>query len=231
LQVNELIKKMIDRELEGLYVALPAKIQKYDPGKMRADVVLMAKEKLGDEEVINPPIVEVPVSHLKAGPFLIRPPYKKGDVVQVLFNEKAIDNLLVDNKPRPTELKRKHSLDDAVIISGFKTEREDDYPSEYQEDLLICNSETGEMAVLKKGGGAVLDINDLVIESSDIKLGSTNASESLATKSELNDLKELTLNHAHPFTDVTPSGPVSSVTQATTSEKVDYSGTSKVVAE
>ena len=147
---------MIDREIADLHVALPAKIVKYNAEEMRADIQLLAKQELGEEEVEMPLILEVPVSHFKAGSFIIRPAYSKGDVVQVLFNERAIDNLLVSNRPESVEFKRKHSFDDATIIGGLKTERESDYPSANQEDFLIYNTETEEKITIKKAGGIEL---------------------------------------------------------------------------
>lgn len=133
------VKKILDQELNELHVALPAKIENYDPKKMIAEVTLLSKKKLGDKEVTIPKIIEAPVAHFNAGPFVIRPPYKKDDIVQVLFNERALDKLLITGEPESVKYKRKHSFDDAVIIKGLKKEQEDDLPEEELESLYICN--------------------------------------------------------------------------------------------
>ncbi|WP_018250311.1 Gp138 family membrane-puncturing spike protein [Orenia marismortui] len=226
MNLNKLIKGMLDKELEDIHIALPAKIQNYDPEKMIADIVVLAKKELGEEEVEIPPVLEVPVSHFKAGPFIIRPPYNRGDVVQVLFNERAIDNLLASNRAESPEFNRKHSLDDAIVIAGLKTERESSYPSDHQEDFLIYNRDTQEKAVLKKAGGAILEVNDLVVESSDIKLGSKDASEALALLSELEDVINTFNKHTHTAPSGTTGTPLKPI-----SELEMPSGTSKVVAE
>ena len=106
---------------------------------MIAKVTLLAKNKLGPEAKKIPPIIEVPVKHENFGDFIIRPGYKKGDIVQVLFNERALDKLLITGEPEDPKFKRKHSFDDAVVIGGLKTEQEQDLPAEEPESLYIAN--------------------------------------------------------------------------------------------
>ena len=136
---SKLMKKLIDQELKELHVALPAKIENYDAKKMIAEVTLLSKKKLSGEEVTIPKIIEVSVAHFNAGPFIIRPPYKKGDTVQVLFNERALDKLLITGNPESIQYKRKHSFDDAVVVKGIKVEQEADLPDEELESLYISN--------------------------------------------------------------------------------------------
>lgn len=159
MKLNKLAELIVERELEELHVALPARILKYDPKKMIAEIEVLAKKKLGDKEEAIAPIVKVPVAHFNAGPFVIRPPYQKNDIVQVLFNERALDKLLISGEPEPVEYKRKHSLDDAVVIKGLKTESEADLPSANTEDLLLQNLDTDEKIFIKKDGGIRLGID------------------------------------------------------------------------
>lgn len=139
MKASKLIKKIVNKKISEIHVALPAKIESYNPEKMIASVTLLAKNELEGESVTIPPVVEVPVKHENFGPFIIRPGYKKGDVVQVIFNERALDKLLITGDPEEVEYKRRHSLDDAVVIGGLKTEQEDDLPAEEPESLYICN--------------------------------------------------------------------------------------------
>lgn len=205
---------MLNREFDDLHVALPAKILKYNSEEMRADIQLLIKKDLGDNEVEMPPIIEVPVAHFKAGSFIIRPPYREGDVVQVLFNERAIDNLLVSNRPRSVEFKRRHSFDDAVIVGGFKTEREANYPAQNGEDFLIANLESGDKFILKKAGG-------VIVESNEVKLGSENAREKVAFKSDLEKLINELATHTHTGNNGAPTTtPLKPFTQPIGSTKV-----------
>jgi hypothetical protein len=156
---SKLMKKLIDQELKELHVALPAKIENYDPETMIAEITLLSKKILNDEKVTIPKIIEVPVGHLNAGPFVIRPPYQKGDVVQVLFNERALDKLLITGDPESVKYKRKHAFDDAVIIKGLKSEQENKLNSNYGQDLLFENQEADSRIVMMKDGSLLAETN------------------------------------------------------------------------
>lgn len=141
MKASALIKELIKQELNQVHVALPAKIESYDPKKLRAEVTLLAKKNLEGEEVIIPPIIECPVRVLKAGSFIIRPPYQPGDVVQVLFNEEALDKILITGEPESVEYTRRHALDDAVIIGGLRVEQDPETPDEELNSLYLANFE------------------------------------------------------------------------------------------
>lgn len=152
MKASQLIKGLIDQELDELHVALPAKIEKYDPKRLRAEVTLLAKKELRGQEVTIPPIIECPVKVLKAGPFIIRPPYQSGDVVEVLFNERALDKILITGKPESLEYTRRHSFDDAVVIGGLLVEQEDETPDEELESLYIANYEEDSKIIIDQEG-------------------------------------------------------------------------------
>lgn len=196
----ETIKNLVDQELSNLHVALPARIEKYDPAKLRAEVILLSKTNHEGKEVEFPPILECPVRTLKAGPFIIRPPYQKGDIVQVLFNERALDQLLITGKTESVIYKRRHSLDDAVVIGGLKTESESDLPEDYCEDLLLINQEVGDYLIMKKGGG--IDVG--LAASSLVQIGTLAEIEggNIEGVSLGESLKEWIDQHKHVFIDV-----------------------------
>ena len=120
MKLNQIVRKIVNNKISEIHTSLPAKIEKYDPVKMRAEVVLLAKKELEGEKVEIPPIVEVPVALLKAGPFVIRQPFQKGDPVVVAFGEKAIDKLLL---LFPSFFKTKQAIScrkDSLIFSEVK---------------------------------------------------------------------------------------------------------------
>lgn len=160
MKASTLIKRLIAEQLKELHVALPAKIEDYDPQTLRARVTLLNKKELAEEEVVIPPLIECPVRVLKAGPFLIRPPYEQGDVVQVLFNERALDKLLINGEPASVEYSRCHSFDDAVIIGGLKVENSSDYQDDDGENLYIANVEKEARIVIDREGQIILDNKD-----------------------------------------------------------------------
>lgn len=136
MELNDIIRRIVDNKISELHTCLPARIEKYDPQKLRAEITLLNKAELEGGEVIIPPIIEVPVRVLKAGPFLIRPPYEKGDVVLVIFSERALDKLLITGEPESVQLTRKHALDDALVLGGLRAEQADKAPEEYSKDLI-----------------------------------------------------------------------------------------------
>ncbi|MBM7623641.1 Gp138 family membrane-puncturing spike protein [Sporohalobacter salinus] len=158
------MKGLLEEEIGDINVSLPAQIEKYYPEKMRADVTLLAKRELKtgldeSEEVVIPPILECPVSYFDAGPFIIRPPYQKDDVVNVVFSQKALDKLLITGEPESPDLERRHSLDDAIVMQGLKTEQEPDLNSNYTSDLLLENRKADSRIVMKEGGDLLIETN------------------------------------------------------------------------
>lgn len=187
--INDTIKAMIHNQISDIHTALPAKIRSYDPEKMRAEIILLNKKELNDEEVEIPPILEVPVSFFKAGSFIIRPPYEKGDPVLAVFSETAIDKLLISGKVENTKYTRKFSYDDAIIVGGLKIEQASSLNSNFTSDLLIENKDTKDKIVMKKTGNIIIES-----PSNKIYLGSENANEPLS----LGDtLKSWLDSHSH----------------------------------
>jgi hypothetical protein len=153
---------MINDAVSDIHTSLPAKINKYDAEKMRAEITLISKQNLEGEMVEIPPVLEVPVGFMKAGPFIIRPPFKKGDVVVVVFSEKAIDQLLISGKSEKVKYTRMHSIDDAIIVNSLQLESESDLNSSYTSDLLIENQEAGSRIVMKANGDLLIETNGKV---------------------------------------------------------------------
>ena len=202
IRFGELVKKMIKSEIDNINIALPAKINKIDKVKMIAEITLLAKDE--DDEEISP-IIEVPISHMKAGSFVIRPPYKKGDIVQVLFNQRCMDNLLVSGKSEVPESKRKFDLSDAVIIGGLKLEGKS-YSSSNQNDLLIENLNNSDSIILKENGGIEINANSEVkITSGNVVLGDSFASSLLKAEPLSTWLKAHTHISASPGTATGPA--------------------------
>lgn len=157
ISMNDITRTMINNAVSDIHTSLPAKINKYDAKKMRAEITLLSKQNLEGGMVEIPPVLEVPVGFTKAGNFIIRPPYKKGDVVVVVFSEKAIDKLLISGKPENAKYKRKHSIDDAIIVNSLQLESENDLNSSYTDDLLIENQVNDSRIVMKANGDLLIE--------------------------------------------------------------------------
>ena len=82
-----LIKDANEAFAGTIIIGAYAIIQKYDKDKMLADVQPLIKEKRPDGKLINyPKLVNVPVAHFGSGDIIIRPDFKKGDLVQLTFS-------------------------------------------------------------------------------------------------------------------------------------------------
>lgn len=136
----------------GIHSCMLGKIDKFDGKKMKADIIPLVRDvdKAGEKEDIEL-LIEVPVSLVKAGPFVIRPPYKEGDIVLVVFADNDIDNVLLSGDVSDPNSTREHSLDDAIVVGGvmpFTTE----LPGEHLDDLIIAKDDFSTKIALKHNG-------------------------------------------------------------------------------
>ena len=149
----------------------------------------MVKYKNEDGLMENRPLlIEVPVSFIKAGPFVIRPPYKKGDIVLVVFADEDIDNVLLSGSVSEPNSTRKHSLDDAIIVGGIMPFTQT-LPNEHIEDLVIAKDDFTTKIVVKEDG-------EIIIQGGKVYLGSEDAEEGIPLG---NALKQWLDNHTHPY--------------------------------
>lgn len=182
--------KLTEYLTNGINNCMLGKIEKFDAKTMKAEVSPMVKYKNKDGNVENRPLlIEVPVSFIKAGPFVIRPPYKKGDIVLVVFADEDIDNVLLSGSVSEPNSTRKHSLDDAIVVGGimpFTTT----LPNEHSEDLIIAKDDFTTKIVVKEDG-------EIIIQGGKVYLGSEDAEEGVPLGDKL---KQWLDNHTHPYT-------------------------------
>ena len=165
-KINKAIKNIVENYIKEVHTALPAKIRSFDAETMRAEVILLNQKRLGDEMVEIPPIVEVPVASYKANNFHIRPPYQKGDVVLVVFAEKALDKLLITGEVENPVIKRFHSYDDAVVIGGLLKEQAGDFDNRFVDDFVITKHNDGQfeswLKIDSETGEIEIEIDDKI---------------------------------------------------------------------
>ena len=121
-----------NRDLSRLHTAILAKILSYDPVLMQADLQPLIR----DPEFEYAPIVRASVSCLRAGGFIIRPPYQPGDIVVAVVIERGIDGVFATGEKADRVGARRHSLTDAVVVGGF-TPRPQPLPEQHGEKLYI----------------------------------------------------------------------------------------------
>jgi hypothetical protein len=203
--LGRVLAEALDGRLADLHVALPARVERYDPATQLADCQPLIKRPVQgeDAEVVEtlPVIPNVPVAWPRAGNWFLSLPLSKGDTVLVVFCERSLDQWLerggiVD----PGDL-RTHSLDGAVAYAGL-------YPR--KEALADVHAEN---IVLGQDGGVQIHIRpDGTIALGADSPGDWVARASLADgdigslKSFLDTLKIWLDAHVHP-TSMGPSGP------------------------
>lgn len=188
----DFFNKLSGNLVNGINSCMLGRIETFDASKMKANVIPLVKNKDGDK----PMLIEVPVSFIKAGPFLIRPPYKKGDIVLVVFADEDIDNVLLSGNISEPNSTRKHSLDDAIIVGGIMPFTQT-LPDEHIEDLVIAKDDFTTKIVVKEDG-------EIIIQGGKVYLGSEDAEEGIPLG---NALKQWLDNHVHPYSGGTTESP------------------------
>lgn len=121
----EIIIEAINTKLYETYTAFPARIEKYDETKQKANVLPLLKKKYKYQKnsVKLPVIPNVPVQWPSSddGQAFIHLPIKIGDLGMVVICTRSIDNWLSGNgEPTDTNDARHHDLSDAVFIPGVR---------------------------------------------------------------------------------------------------------------
>lgn len=187
---------LLGESVDGINSCTIGKIEKFDATTMKAEVAPLVQKKNADGSTEDVSLlIEVPVSFLKAGPFLIRPPYKPGDVVLVIFADSDIENVLYSGgKGRPVR-DEKHSLDNAMVVGGIMPFTVT-LPGEHADDLIIAKDDFSTKIVVKDNG-------EIIIQGGKVYLGNETAIEGVP----LGDtLKQWLDSHTHPYTWSDPGG-------------------------
>lgn len=181
-------EKIMGNVTDGVNSCILGRIEKFNASTMKADISPLVKVRFKDGTLEDQSLlIDVPVSFLKAGPFVIRPPYKVGDMVVVVFADRDIENTLISGaKSEPNSL-RQHSLDDAIVV-GSLMPFNITLPGAHSDDLIIAKDDFSSKVVLKENG-------DIIIQGNNVFLGSDSALEGVP----LGDtLKAWLDEHTHP---------------------------------
>lgn len=137
----------------SIHVSLPGRVEKYYADENRADIKPLLKDRVTTREggellEVLPVIPSVPIVFPRAGGFFITLPVAKGDLVELVFSDRSVDNFLsgrgTDTDPDDF---RMHDLTDAFAILGG-----------YPFGLGVTDSGTDNNLVLGKEGGAQIHV-------------------------------------------------------------------------
>lgn len=148
--------KLSNSIVNGINNCMLGKVESFDASTMKADISPLISNANADGGYANMSmLVEVPVSFLKAGPFVIRPPYKAGDIVLIVFADSDIDNALLSGAASTPNSTRKHSLDDAIVVGGIMPYTTT-LPDEHIDDLIIGTEDFKAKIVISEDGTILL---------------------------------------------------------------------------
>jgi len=174
-------------------VAMPARIETYDPIKQKANVQPLIQESFLDDEGNNvveslPVISDVPVVFPRGGGFYLTFPLAAGDHVLLICCDRSLDKFATGDgeETDPVDL-RMHELTDCVAIPGF-----------YPFAKAIADPVDVDVVLGKEGGGMAAHFKDGEIEL--LIGGAPSHPIALADK-----LQTWILAHTHP-TGTGPSG-------------------------
>lgn len=212
--IFESIFEAIKQNNNGLHVAMPAVIKRYDATTQLCDALPAVKMRKIDAdgnafEQPYPTLLDVPVLFPRAGDFFISMPLAAGDTVLLVFCDHAIDPWLVDGGENlSSQDTRSHDLSDAVAIPCvWPSNRALKSASANQICVGIDNS----TQVKVTGGGAPT----VAVQHPNKALKSATIAEEMKTlydslQTQLNTLKTDYSAHIH-----TAQGPTSPTTPPT----------------
>ena len=126
-QLEDVINGAVDDLAYTLNCHRVGIIESFDPVNQNATIKLVDKgvyEYTENETIIDyPPLLEVPVIIHKTTDGGITIPIIKGDTCLVVFNDRDLDNWLLNGLIQRPNTLRKHDLSDAIAIIGIKNQK------------------------------------------------------------------------------------------------------------
>lgn len=120
----EIMRRAIDSRMLDVHVALPGRVESYDPSKQTCEVLPMVRRAIADTEGNTqhedlPKLPNVPVLFPRSAAFSATWPLAKGDFVLVVFCSSAIGQWRETGEvSNPVDLRR-HDLSHAIAIPGI----------------------------------------------------------------------------------------------------------------
>lgn len=82
----DFFQRLISDKLESILIGAVCRIEKFDATRMVADIQPLARQETPAGKTVDLPLlVNIRVGYQGAGDYVVRPPYKKGDLVWVSF--------------------------------------------------------------------------------------------------------------------------------------------------
>lgn len=153
--ISNFVNKKFATMQGAMFTATIAEIVKIDWDYMRCDV----KPLFDDEAKI---IVDVPFGFMQNDDYLVRFPYKKGNLVFVVFCKEDIAPVLFEDGNRDMAAEEQFRQDDAFVIGGIHlfTKPITTIPKIHDESFLICRKDFKSRIEIDKDGKVIIDTSE-----------------------------------------------------------------------
>lgn len=202
IKLNKLLNDSIPFFLKNVCTSIVGHIVTFDKSTQLAQAQIGVADFFSDGKKYTPPtLIECPVMILGGNEFFIEQEVNKGDECLIIFSQRCIDSWIETGGIAPATIKRTHSYDDAVVITGFRS-KANSIKGYSNNGIKIRNSSGDKYIWLKNDGSADISVTSLKITGDVNILGNIQANE----VSGLIDVKfagTSSVRHVH----TTPSGP------------------------
>jgi hypothetical protein len=215
MDMQSFMRSVMNARLEGVNVAMPARVEGYDAGARTVDVQPMTRRLVltsdGAREPEDLPVIpDVPVLFPGGGGFHVSLPIAVGDFVLLVFANQSISQWRETGEAAAPVDAAMHALSNAVAIPGL-------YPA-----TASAGDASNENLVLGKNGGATISITPTLVN-----LGEASAASFVALATKVDTAVTTIVNafntHTHPETGSTtspPSVPIAPVPDSVAATKV-----------
>ncbi len=177
LVLEDVVASAMDAALQGVWTAIPGRVESYDPVLQRANVQPVIKAgsvgESGNRQVESIAVINaVPVLHSGGGSFREVYPITRGDTVLLVFCSRSIDAWLTQGGIADPRDDHRHDLSDAVAIVGLR---------DFTRPLKNVPTDR---ASIGHDSGATIEFHQ-----SELRLGSDSASSAVVVQDALDDFQ------------------------------------------
>jgi hypothetical protein len=220
--LHEVLRRALEGRLAELHTAMPGRVEAFDPELQRCDVQPLLQRVVtlpdGTTEVTSRPLIQgVPVVYPRGGGWRITWPLARGDLVLLVFAERALDAWLAGDGGAPVQpgASRKHDLTDAIAIPAIAP-AENVIPQIGTTDLVIGREDESVEIRLTPTG--------VVIEGASVSLGAGATQAAIGAA-----FADLFAAHVHQSAAPgSPTGPPALGAVPITPEQIDATKSGKV---
>lgn len=156
-RIPDLIDERINQKLEGTWCVILAQIFELDQKRGRAKVrpLMKLREEMQGKPMRLKKVYDVPVNIDRAGPYIMRRPYKigkRGDLVVCVVHDKALDQVKKHRRQDHPVYKRSHNLTDVIVLGSIRADDDFYLPERHADDWLVEHTETAARLVCYRSG-------------------------------------------------------------------------------